>query len=113
MSATRSHKFPPLPSIVPAFLHLLTGDEPCVQEGAHPEDWFDYGAEDPRLRGMAPESAAARLCEGCPSLEPCRTWAVASAEEHGIWGGTTPDVRARMRRITRLNPPMFPVRTAG
>lgn len=39
---------------------------------------------------------AKRICADCPVQSSCRTYAV-SAEEFGVWGGTTPAERNRIR----------------
>ncbi|MFE2479731.1 WhiB family transcriptional regulator [Streptomyces sp. NPDC001194] len=41
--------------------------------------------------------AAKELCAGCPVREECLAIAVRSDESDGIWGGTTPIERRRMR----------------
>lgn len=42
-------------------------------------------------------TAAKELCAGCPVREECLAMAVRSDEGDGIWGGTTPLERRRMR----------------
>ncbi|MEV6579901.1 WhiB family transcriptional regulator [Streptomyces sp. NPDC051582] len=42
-------------------------------------------------------TAAKELCTGCPVREECLAIAVRSDESDGIWGGTTPLERRRMR----------------
>ena len=37
------------------------------------------------------------LCNKCPVVVECREWAI-NHEEHGIWGGTTPNERRFIRR---------------
>lgn len=41
---------------------------------------------------------AKRLCAGCPSIEPCRTYALEHPELSGVWGGLTDTERDRRRR---------------
>ncbi|MFI6815592.1 WhiB family transcriptional regulator [Nonomuraea sp. NPDC050328] len=46
----------------------------------------------------AGRSDTARLiCLGCPVRLPCLTWAVETGEPDGMWGGTTPAERRRLR----------------
>ncbi|MFB9207567.1 WhiB family transcriptional regulator [Nonomuraea spiralis] len=40
---------------------------------------------------------ARRICQGCPVRVQCLTWAVETGEAEGMWGGTTPDERRRIR----------------
>lgn len=66
------------------------------------EDWF------PGQRpwtGVGPEVKA--LCARCPVREECLTWALDRPEEHGYWGGTTPNERDKLRRgISRRGCPV-------
>ena len=41
---------------------------------------------------------ALRICDGCQVRQQCLEFAMRTGESHGIWGGTTPDDRARARR---------------
>jgi WhiB family redox-sensing transcriptional regulator len=38
------------------------------------------------------------ICRGCPVSATCLSWALASGQEAGIWGGLTEDERRRLRR---------------
>jgi len=67
-------------------------------------DWQSLAAcagADPDLffpdRGEA-AFAAKRVCAGCPARELCLAHALAFHEDHGVWGGTTPSERRRLRR---------------
>lgn len=69
--------------------------------------WIEHAA----CRGMDPgvfyvhqgENAteARAICRGCPVREPCVEYAIATHEEHGIWGDTTPGERDRIVRNRR------------
>ena len=37
------------------------------------------------------------LCKNCPVQQVCLEWGLAH-ERHGIWGGTTPEMRSEIRR---------------
>jgi WhiB family transcriptional regulator, redox-sensing transcriptional regulator len=41
--------------------------------------------------------AAQALCEQCPVRDLCKAWAVEQTDLDGIWGGTTPPMRRRIR----------------
>jgi WhiB family transcriptional regulator, redox-sensing transcriptional regulator len=41
------------------------------------------------------------ICRGCPVSVTCLTWALASGQEAGIWGGLTEDQRRRLSRRGR------------
>jgi hypothetical protein len=58
-----------------------------------PEDLGQPG--DPRLKNEATETARA-ICMRCPVIDKCLK--VGLFEESGIWGGTTPEQRKKIRR---------------
>ena len=41
---------------------------------------------------------AQRICAGCPVRQQCLDFAMRTGETNGIWGGTTPEERIRVRR---------------
>ncbi len=41
---------------------------------------------------------AIAYCQACPVIEQCLTFALDTNEQFGIWGGTTPNQRTRMRK---------------
>jgi hypothetical protein len=47
-----------------------------------PQEWMDWEDD-------APPSAerARELCSGCPLLQSCANYALASQQTHGVWGG--------------------------
>ena len=49
--------------------------------------------------------AAKAICRGCPVSATCLSWALASGQEFGIWGGLTEDERRRLQRRLRLGRP--------
>lgn len=56
-------------------------------------DSFFLAGDD--LEGMR---RAQEICATCPVREPCLEFALASNQSLGIWGGTTPNERRRLRR---------------
>lgn len=71
----------------------------CREPGTDPDLFFPVGET-----GLAAHQVAAAkaICARCPVLDACRDWAVRTGEPEGIWGGTTPDERRRLRRRRRL-----------
>ena len=78
----------------------------------HRPDWHDHAAcrdADPDLffpggdiRSTRAQVKTAKLiCRGCPVRTICLSWALASGQEHGIWGGLTEDERRRLHRRDR------------
>lgn len=58
-----------------------------------PDDWYpDWGQKtSPRTQ------LAIRVCQACPVRRQCLAWAVATGEQHGIWGGKMYDELTRIR----------------
>jgi WhiB family redox-sensing transcriptional regulator len=57
---------------------------------------------DPSLWFPAPGGSMDRakaVCRACPARTRCLDWAVHVGERAGVWGGTTPDERAHLRRV--------------
>lgn len=48
-----------------------------------------------------PYAQARRICAHCPVREPCAHFALAGNEQHGLWGGMSPDERATERARRR------------
>jgi WhiB family redox-sensing transcriptional regulator len=72
-------------------------------------DWRSAGAcatADPDLffpistyaAGARQAERALRVCAGCPVRRPCLEFAMRTGEKEGVWGGTTPEERIRLRR---------------
>lgn len=59
----------------------------CAQ--ADPEIFFP-------LKGGSTRQAKL-ICQGCPVREQCLEWAMATGEPDGIWGGTSPRERRKLR----------------
>jgi WhiB family transcriptional regulator, redox-sensing transcriptional regulator len=74
-----------------------------------PAGWREAGAcasADPDLffpisaagKGAAQIARARHICAGCRVRRECLDFAITTGETEGIWGGTTPDERIRVRR---------------
>nr|WP_277628330.1 WhiB family transcriptional regulator [Arsenicicoccus dermatophilus] len=66
--------------------------EDAVCATTDPELFYPQKGEMPKVR------AAQQICRSCPAMVECREWAIAHGEDHGVWGGTTPRERLRIRR---------------
>ncbi|MFD6517037.1 WhiB family transcriptional regulator [Rhodococcus sp. NPDC060176] len=51
----------------------------------------------PETYSSAATNMAKRICWKCPVRDACREHAVMTTEPHGIWGGTTPYERRKIR----------------
>lgn len=68
------------------------GDEPCISIGFE----LFYADQSDNVYSLLSD-----CCQGCPSLEPCREWAIRH-EAHGYWGGMSPMERKRYRYRMRI-----------
>lgn len=74
---------------------------------ADPELFFPIAATGPALHQV--ETAKA-VCLGCAVRAPCLTYGLETRQD-GIWGGTTWDERAAMRRPPRRDAACAPAAT--
>jgi WhiB family redox-sensing transcriptional regulator len=72
-------------------------------------EWMDHaacrGRTDlffPGERGMAEVMAAKRICADCPVRSECLGYALDHDERDGVWGQTSGEDRAKMRRRARM-----------
>lgn len=65
-------------------------DSRAACKGKNPDLWFPE-----RDQGPKGGDEAKAICEGCPVIKECL--AVGLSEDFGIWGGTSPAERKRMR----------------
>lgn len=63
---------------------------------AAPGTGIDFFPEPDDVGGIA---LAKSVCAVCPVSDDCLSFAVEARQEEGIWGGTTPAERKRIRRI--------------
>jgi WhiB family transcriptional regulator, redox-sensing transcriptional regulator len=78
---------------------------------ADPELFFPDGD----IRSARAQVTMAKLiCRGCRVSATCLSWALASGQEAGIWGGLTEDERHRLHRRARPgSPTSLPFATPG
>ena len=60
-----------------------------------PELFFPIGTAGPAESQVA---QAKIVCQRCPALEPCLTWALETGQDAGVWGGTSEDERRALKR---------------
>ena len=60
-----------------------------------PELFFPVGTSGPALVQLI---RAKSVCQRCPVLIQCRTWALTTGQDAGVWGGTSEDERRAMRQ---------------
>jgi len=46
--------------------------------------------------------SALMICERCPIIDDCLSYALEAKEQHGIWGGMTAHQRNQLRRKSRI-----------
>ena len=87
----------------------------AARQGCDRPEWRDEAAcldADPELFFPEGDIRSARaqikmaklICRGCPVSATCLSWALASGQEAGIWGGLTEDERRRLSRRGRFRP---------
>lgn len=92
----------PRPAAAAAPVLLIPGpwaeDALCAQ--TDPDIWF------PEIGGHREAAIARRICRACPVRAECLDYALAGADTWnglatGIWGGTSPRERARIRQARK------------
>lgn len=68
-----------------------TGSEPCMS--SDPEFFYP---DDPN-EAVYRSRTVKRICDGCPTREPCGEWGILH-ETYGFWGGLSPSDRSRIRK---------------
>ena len=69
----------------------------CGCNGLHPKYWHPESSED----SVGAYEIARPICATCPLQVRCLEYALANNIDHGMWGGTTPRERRRIRRNRR------------
>ena len=91
---------------------MTTSTAAATPASDHRPDWRDHAAcrdADPDLffpgggirSAWAQVRMAKLICRVCPVSIACLSWALATDQEHGIWGGLTEDERRRLYRRDR------------
>lgn len=101
MTSDTSHDLPPAPAAIasPAARRPAAGwREAAVCRQADPELFFPIGSA-----GMAAaeNQRAKAVCAACPVRRPCLTYALATGQEFGIWGGRDENERRLLHRQRR------------
>lgn len=60
-----------------------------------PDMWFTHAVDEQR------QGDALAICRACPVKAACLDYAMSVPNLHGIWGGTTPITRTRLRKRAR------------
>jgi len=66
-----------------------SGGVPCEP---YPQVMYPEDIPDPQLRAVTTKAAKA-LCQSCPIIEDCFTYAIETNQRYGVWGGTLPHER--------------------
>jgi WhiB family redox-sensing transcriptional regulator len=67
-----------------------TWTDSAACRGTDTEIFYPVNAEE--------EAEALSICATCPVRAQCLDYAIHNREAYGIWGGTTPEQRRRIRR---------------
>jgi len=60
-----------------------------------PELFFPIGTAGPAATQV---EAAKVVCQRCPVVEPCLSWALETGQDAGVWGATSEDERRALKR---------------
>lgn len=82
------------------FLHSIPSypNAKCIDPDIDPELFFPVSTE--QLQRDLP--AVRKICQSCDHQPDCMKWAIDNHEEHGIWGGLTPDDRKRVWKARQM-----------
>ena len=69
-----------------------------AEVGPVPCQTSDPGAWWPKRNDDLPTRIALNACSSCDARRACLEYALAAGEEGGIWGGTLPEERRKLRR---------------
>ncbi|MFI0353275.1 WhiB family transcriptional regulator [Actinomadura sp. 9N407] len=83
----------------------LNWEESTSCRSLDPDLFFPVAGESVYTTQIA---AIRRICAACPAASPCLEWALSTGEPDGIWAGTTPDERRRLRAGRRAGRPAHP-----
>lgn len=83
------------PWLQPRASGLLTWLDSAGCRGLDTELFFPAGPKGP---GRREADEAKAVCQTCPVRQQCASWALATAQEYGIWGGMDEEERVRARR---------------
>ncbi len=101
MTGTTSGNLPPVRAGIlhPAARRQdITWQEAASCRQADPELFFPIGSAG---IAVAEILRAKAICAGCPVRRPCLTYALATSQEFGIWGGRDEDERRLLHRRWR------------
>jgi len=68
---------------------------------ADPDLFFPVSAAGPSVAEIA---GAKRVCARCEVRHECRDFALATRQQYGVWGGTTPEERQLLARHRAQEP---------
>lgn len=84
----------------PRFWYSLRTAAPALPGAACKGRWDLFDIPEGLLGGQlqARQEAAKQMCDSCPVRIPCLRYALDNSDTTGIWGGTTDEERARIRK---------------
>ena len=85
---------------------LVDWREASACRDADPDLFFPVSSG---VAGQMQTDQAKSVCHGCAVVEQCLSFALATHQDEGIWGGLTPAERQSLRRAV----PMAPSRQVG
>ena len=77
-----------------------TSSARCI--GVEPDLFFPVGTTGPAVEQT---ERAKGICRGCPVIQECLEWSLATAQDAGVWGGLSEEERREIRRERRRRVP--------
>jgi WhiB family redox-sensing transcriptional regulator len=79
--------------------------ESALCRSLDPDLFFPVAEEAEEAVYTAQIATIRRICAACSAARPCLEWALTTGEPEGIWAGTTPHERRRIRAARRRTTP--------
>jgi WhiB family redox-sensing transcriptional regulator len=79
---------------------LLSAEEALCKE-IDPDLWFPSNENSRVKSSYEAMNYAKSVCARCPIVVQCLAHALSNKEEHGIWGGSSPNERKRIKTVAQ------------
>lgn len=77
------------------------GEVPCQSA---PDIYF---TDPEQINFYVSTANAVKLCQSCPVIGECLSYALDNNEREGVWGGMSPTMRVKTKRAHRRGSPAF------
>ena len=95
----RPRRTPPTPPERRLASQTWRDDAAC--KGMDPAVFYPVAETRSAQESLWAKERAVQVCQACQVTDACLAYALDHDEEHGVWGGSTPDDRDALRRLRR------------